>query len=208
MKNQTITMKKLNIFGALVAAGIMMASCGGNHETASNETKIDTVETKVDIAASSLQWKGTMLGVYSHEGTINLTEATLQIADSAIVGGSFVVDMATMMPTDQNYDSAAGHTPEVLVGHLSTADFFDVPNNPTAKFEITSVAAGALKGNLTVRGVTNEENVENVVYDAATKTATGTLVFDRKKYGVAYESTMKDMVLSNDIELKVTLKAI
>lgn len=201
-------MKKLNIFGALVAAGIMMTACGGNHETATAETKIDTVETKVDIAASSLQWKGTMLGVYSHEGTINLTEGTLLVADSNIIGGSFVVDMTTIIPTDQNYDSAKGHTPEVLVGHLSTADFFDVPNNPTAKFEVTSATSGSLKGNLTVRGVTNEETVENVVYDATTKTATGTLVFDRKKYGVAYESTMKDMVLSNDIELKVSLKAL
>lgn len=201
-------MKKLNIFGALLAAGIMMASCGGNHEAASTETKIDTVNAQVDIAASSVQWKGTMIGVYSHEGNVNLTEATLQVADSAIVGGSFVIDMNTIMPTDQNYDSAAGHTPEVLVGHLATADFFDVPNNPTAKFEITSVSAGAVKGNLTVRGVTNEEAVENVVYDAATKTATGTLTFDRQKYGVAYAATMKDMVLSNDIELKVTLKTL
>ena len=45
--------------------------------------------------------------------------------------------------------------------HLRTADFFDVANHPTARFESTSVEVtgdntAVVKGNLTIRGVTKE----------------------------------------------------
>ncbi|MGI9462845.1 MAG: YceI family protein [Aestuariivirgaceae bacterium] len=45
--------------------------------------------------------------------------------------------------------------------HLRSADFFDVANHPTAKFESTSIEVtggktGVIKGNLTIRGVTKE----------------------------------------------------
>ena len=45
--------------------------------------------------------------------------------------------------------------------HLRSADFFDVANHPTAKFESTSIEktgdkTGIIKGNLTIRGITKE----------------------------------------------------
>ena len=64
-----------------------------------------------------------------------------------------------------------------------------------------------MTGNLTVRGVTNMEVLQNVSIDSATGTITAALTFDRQKYGVAWASPMKDMVLSNDIVLNIELKA-
>ena len=67
------------------------------------------------------------------------------------------------------------------------------------------MTAGTVMGNLTVRGKTNAETVSNVVFDEATGAATGVLTFNRQNYEVAYAATMKDMVLSDDIELTISL---
>ena len=124
-----------------------------------------------------------------------------------IVGGSFVVDMSSITPLDENYapDGSAQGTREMLVGHLSSGDFFAIEENPTASFEITGANEdGSVNGNLTIRGNTNTETVTDV--KIADGTVSGTLVFDRKKYDVAWDSPMKDAVLSNDIELNIELK--
>jgi hypothetical protein len=49
--------------------------------------------------------------------------------------------------------------------------------------------------------------VKNIVLteENGTVKATGTLTFDRKKYGVAFDMPVKDMVISNDIELTIEL---
>ena len=94
----------------------------------------------------------------------------------------------------------------MLIGHLSSADFFDVANHSTASFKITSVEGTSATGELTVRGVTNTETVTDIVITEGDGTvmATGKLAFDRQKYGVAWKA-MKDMVLNDTIELTVEL---
>lgn len=124
-----------------------------------------------------------------------------------VVGGNFVIDMTTITPLDDNYapDGSAQGTRAMLVGHLSSPDFFAIEAHPTASFEVTGTNAdGSVAGNLTIRGNTNPETVTNVVIGEGT--VSGTLVFDRKKYDVAWDSPMKDAVLSDDIELQVALK--
>jgi polyisoprenoid-binding protein YceI len=127
--------------------------------------------------------------------------------DGQITGGSFIADMSTMVPTDKNYNPEEGSTPEKLVGHLSSDDFFAVEQFPTAKFEIKNVVENTATGMLTVRGITNEEKVENITMaqEGDKVRITGDLVFDRKKYDISWDSPMKDRVLSNDIELKIEL---
>ena len=68
-------------------------------------------------------------------------------------------------------------------------------------------ARAAIAGEKSVRGKTNEEKVTDVVVtaDSATVKASGKLVFNRQKYGVAYKAAMKDMLLADDIELTITI---
>jgi polyisoprenoid-binding protein YceI len=112
-----------------------------------------------------------------------------------------------MVPTDENYNPEQGNTPEKLVGHLKSPDFFDTENYPTAKFEITKVEGNTAMGMLTVRGITNEEKVENIAMkkEGDKVLISGDLVFDRKKYEVSWDSPVADRVLSSDIELKIEL---
>lgn len=163
----------------------------------------------VDVAASKLTWKGDMLGLYSHEGLINLTNGSVVLKDGKISGGTFTVDMNTIQPTDDGYDDG-DHSKANFIGHLSSNDFFDVANNPTATFTVNSVTNNIGKGTLTLRGISNEETIENVTITPEGDNAvriTGDVKFDRKKYNVNFDMPVKDKVLSNDITMKVDLLA-
>jgi polyisoprenoid-binding protein YceI len=204
------------ILGVFAATAILLASCsqGGQKQTAetSEATETKTTETTIDQVTvnpqeSKVVWKGEMLGIYSHEGTLNLTQASIDMKEGTITGGSFTADMKSMVATDENYNPEEGSTPEKLIGHLSSPDFFDVENFPTAQFEIKGMEGNAVMGMLTIRGISNEEKVENVQMkkEGDKVKITGDLVFDRKKYNVSWDSPVKDRVLSNDIELKIEL---
>ena len=207
-------MKTTKLILSAFVATTFLASCGGGshepkkaeetHEAHAEEAApAEAKSFTVDTEASSIVWAGEMLGIKTHTGTLKFKEGSVEASGDQVTGGSFVVDLTTMAPTDANYDEE--HTQDMLVGHLSSPDFFDVENHPEAKFVVTSVEGSTLTGNLTVRGKTNEEKVENVAFDEATKTFTGTMTFDRKNYDVAWDSPMKDAVLSDDIKLEVTL---
>lgn len=206
--------KNILVLTVLAAmASTIFISCGGG---GSEATATDTAATatsgpmtlNVDPASSSVNWMGEMLGVYSHSGTVKLSGGEVSIADNKVTGGKFTVDMKSINPTDSNYNAAEGHTPDKLIGHLSTGDFFAVDSNPTASFEITRVDGNVAYGNLTVRGKTNEEQVKDitVAQDGDAYKISGNLTFDRQKYGVAYKAA-KDMVLNDNIALKIDLTA-
>jgi polyisoprenoid-binding protein YceI len=195
---------------SVIASAAMLSSCGNAPEQPPvvEAPAIVTIEMSVDTATSTIEWSGTMVGVYAHTGILKLTDGAFTVENGQVSGGSFTADLTSMEVTDQNYDVKKGNTPEKLIGHLSSPDFFDVPNHPTARFEVTGVnEEGKVTGKLTVRGVTDSEVLENLVIDADNGTASASLTFDRQKYGVAWASPMKDMVLSNEIKLNVNLKA-
>lgn len=212
-------MKKMHkslLFGA-VAGTFLLTACGTSETPASTETAaaaapsdVEQAIHSIDTEASAVNWTGTMLGVKTHTGTLRFAEAELTTAGDALVGGSFVVDMSSYTMTDENYapDGSEQGTRANLMGHLMSADFFDVENHPTAKFVITKVNGNTAEGDLTVRGVTNPEKVTDIVItrNGSEVSATGNLTFDRQKYGVAYSTGMKDMVISDDIVLQIELK--
>jgi len=204
-------MNKMNLFSAAVISSAMfLVSCGTTPEQPSAEEAAAgvTADMVVDTESSTVAWAGTMVGVYTHTGTVKLTDGTFKLENGALTGGSFTADLTALAVTDENYKPAEGSTPEKLLGHLSSPDFFDVANNPTATFVITGTTEdGKVKGNLTVRGNTNEEVLENVTIDAENGSASADLTFDRQKYGVAWAHPLKDMVLENNIKLNVSLKA-
>ena len=207
-------MKTNKLVLSLAIAGVVfLASCSNSSQKQTeqsadqtmNATQIENVE--INLADSRVAWKGEMLGVYSHTGTVGLTNSEINFSEGKISGGNFTVDLTSMIPTDNNYNPEEGSTPEKLVGHLSSPDFFDVENYPTATFEILSVDGNTAYGNLTVRGKTHEEKVENmeIKEDGDQVQITGELVFDRKKYDVSWDSPIKDRILSSDIEINVAL---
>lgn len=201
-------MKTLKIT-ALSILTIGMMACSSSDKSSEEKAPVlekSTMESySLDVENSQVIWEGTMLGVYSHDGSLNFIEGSYALEDGKMVSGSFVVDMHSITPLDENYDEEKGKTPAKLVGHLSSDDFFAVEAHPTAKFEVTAAGNGMAKGNLTIRGVTKEETFENV-QTAADGSVKGTLTFDRSEYNVSYDTGVTDMVLSNDVELQISLK--
>lgn len=204
-------MKKLLVL-ALSAGVVFMTSCG---ETKTEAPAVQVPSTpltgeaklNIDPAASKVNWKGSMIALYSHEGTINIKEGKVDLKDGKLTGATFTIDMNTITPTDANYSEEDNHTAANLVGHLSSPDFFDIANNPTASFTVTSVNGNTASGNLTVRGKTNPENVEitGISLDGDKVKLSGKLTFNRQNYGVAFKMPVKDKVLSDDIELSFDL---
>ncbi len=198
-----------------VTAMITLASCGSSESpsvkasTPAPATDAAEVTFTIDTATSAVDWKGTMVGVKSHTGTLHFVNGELKEKGGALTGGSFTVDMHSYTFTDTNYAKPGSKqgTRQNLMGHLMSPDFFAVDSFPTAQFTITSVSGNTATGDMVIRGHKNTEKVENISITADGKTisASGDLTFNRQKYGVSWKSPMKDMVLSNDIVLKIVL---
>jgi polyisoprenoid-binding protein YceI len=116
-----------------------------------------------------------------------------------------------------------------LEGHLKSPDFFDVTNNPEAKFEITKVTpekkdstTHVVEGNLTIRG-----NTKGISFPAKISMneggkkvkATANFKIDRTEFGIVYHSKkdegfmkefekMKDKIINNEIDLKLNISSV
>jgi len=205
-----------------IALALTLASCSGSKAeettkdpvTDAKKTAViaqeETIKYKVELASSAVNWSGSIsTGGYGHEGTLNITEGNISLAGNKVEAGSFTIDVNSMATTDANYSE--GHEKEMLVGHLQSPDFFDTKLYPTATFVIKNHSENSVTGDLTIRGKTNEETVTDVTVttdESGAVTVTGNITFDRQKYDVAYVSTMKDMVISDEIKLAISLNLI
>ena len=187
--NKTITLL------SSIALAVVIASCG-NEQKSAEETSTATEATGEETAytintdnTSHVLWKGVMLGVKEHTGTVNFTEGKLSAKGKQLTGGAFTVDMKSIKVTDKNYDEKSGYGVNKFLGH------------------ITSVTGNEAAGTLKIRGKENTETLKNIsiTENNGIITAKGTLTFDRKKYDVAFDTGVKDMVISNDVELAIEL---
>lgn len=207
-------MKKTNLITlSVLALTLIIASCKNaekKEETTSTEQNTNVLADgtyKIDVANSTVNWKGEMLGLYSHSGLISIKEGTIEVKDGKIAGGNIVIDMNTITPTDSAYGK--DNPKEKLVAHLSSNEFFNTSSFPTASFKITGYENDAVKGELTVRDKTNPETIKEVVITPAENgmKASAKLIFNRQNYGVSFKMPVKDKVLSDDIQLDINLTA-
>lgn len=166
------------------------------------------IETKiVNIGQSTITWEGRKV-TGSHDGTVRLKSGILVFEDDKFKGGTFVIDMTSIVVTD-----LTGKSKDNLEGHLKSDDFFDVDNFPEAKLLIKKVdILGAdgdyrIYGDLTIKGITNP-----IEFDAklANNSATATIVVDRAKYDIKYKSgsffkNLGDKLIYDDFKLEVML---
>jgi polyisoprenoid-binding protein YceI len=191
-------MKKVTaVFGGILAFVAMSAFA---------PAPVSTYYT-IDSSASTIQWKGSKITGSSHEGFVKLAEGGLQVTDGVITAGKFAIDMTTITCTDLD-----GGMRDKLVGHLNSADFFDVEKHKTASLVIKSAdAQGNVTADLTIKGKTNEVKFSAVITEQnGVLTAKATIVADRSKFDVRYGSdsffdNLGDKAISNDIEFMVNL---
>jgi polyisoprenoid-binding protein YceI len=175
---------------------------------------------KLDTGTSQVTWKGSKKFVNSaHNGTLKLKAGEVTMDAGKITGGSFEIDMATLANDDLKADP---DSQKKLVGHLQSADFFDVAKFPTAKFKITSVkeTKGSKEGTHEITGeLTLKDQTQPVTFpatvkiDKASATATATMVIDRTKWKLVYGSDsfikglVQDRIIKDQIEIGLNLTA-
>ncbi len=166
------------------------------------------------VATSKVNWWG--YGVMkseasSHNGTVTLKSGELTLKKNSVVGGKFVLDMNSINAAD-----VSGEMQKKLNAHLKNGDFFEVEKFPTATFVITNVKKNndkkfnsKITGKLTIKGKTNVVSfpANVVVKDGSISLQSELFTFDRQKFDVVYQSSMKDMVIKDEVGVKVELIA-
>ena len=162
---------------------------------------------KIDVTKSTIEWVGKKV-TGQHNGIVNFKDGAVVLKGKKLVGGSFTVDMTSLTATD-----LSGEYQGKLNGHLKADDFFGTAKFPTATLEIKKIGAKAANvytatADLTIKGITNP-----VTFDMTVNGDTATTAFnvDRTKYDIKYGSksffeSIGDKAISDEFELKVTLK--
>ena len=224
-------------FSALLGAILFLGACTDAPESDKAETT-DAVNVDQTVAGaaytvntneSKIEWIGTKVSGY-HEGEINLKGGQLMVNENNLVGGNFVIDMPTIAVTGP--EGVDEESNQKLLGHLKSADFFEVEKHPEATFEITSVTpftgtvqdstdarqasiseykvtdpTHTISGNLTIKGIT--KNVTFPAKVSVTDNSVDALAkfnVDRTQWNVVYPGKTDDLI-RNDIHFGIKVKA-
>lgn len=177
---------------------------------------LNSEKLSIDTEKSSIKWKGTMLFSFGeHYGTVNFKSGNVLKTGDKITGGSFVVDMNTIVNTDGDYSPN-------LIEHLKNEDFFDVPKYPEATIDFLQTElnnAGKYKiiADLTIKGIKKAivlydvefiKNISNLSMEDDAKMSVKFKI-DRTEWNINYASkgisTVKDYAISDAIELEVVV---
>lgn len=212
MKKHHILLSGLALATLLFAAPVNAGNLPAN-ETTESAAAGNTLQ--VNTAASTMKWNAKKVGG-EHYGTIKLAKGNLDVKGSKLVGGTFTIDMSTIVVED----ITRAESNKRLTDHLKSDDFFGVEKHPNATFTITKatplkVKAGepnyTITGNLTIKGITNPISFPALVtIDGKNATAAATIAVDRTKYDIKYRSgligTAADKIIDDNftIDLKLT----
>lgn len=173
---------------------------------------VKTTSYNVDTNQSKVEWIGRKV-TGEHNGSIKIKEGNLEVDGNNLQGGSFVIDMNSLVNADLE-----GEYKGKLEGHLKSDDFFGVATHPTAQFIITKAQAKKdgqydITGDLTIKNITHEITFPATVKVNGTQvTADAKIVVDRSKYDVRYGSgsffdNLGDKTIYDDFDLQVSLVA-
>lgn len=168
-------------------------------------TTLNVQAQKRAIENGVIEWKGSKITTDSHEGTIAISEGSLQFNGATLTSGLITVDMNTIVCTD-----LSGKYADKLIGHLKSDDFFGVAEHPKASLVFTSAVPtqGGYKvtGDFTIRGITHPETF---ILKLDESSATTSLKIDRSKYDVKFHSgsffeDLGDKLINDELELRVS----
>lgn len=138
----------------------------------------------------------------SHSGGFQRFAGEFRVADGRLAdsGSKVVIDMSSIW-TDNNR----------VTGHLKNADFFDVPQFPTATFvseSVTSATSGStVTGNLTLHGVTKKISFPaNIQIGPDSVQVTAEFFLNRFDFDIKYPGKANDLI-RKEVVLKLNVKA-
>lgn len=229
MKFNLLEMKRQSFL--VIVSVALLISCQSSGDKSKTTVEQEVAKQKgaiftVDQNVSTLKWTGYHKGgIDPRFGTLK-SSGTVAVESGAITGGSFVIDINSVL-TDKNSVDAAktgGKTAADLDEHLKNDDFFQSSKYPTAKFEITnigdfdaakdkSILAGAnqiISGNLTIK-----DKTINLTFPAKVGVADDNVSIDskftinRQNWGLTYgtDGDPKDWIISEEVDLELHIQA-
>ncbi|MGB1037668.1 MAG: YceI family protein [Bacteroidia bacterium] len=206
-----------NVFLLAIIASVIVACSSPSASTEASEAQEEVAEAvatsvayTVDVVNSQVAWRGTKPTGDFHGGLVSLTSGELSVENGAVSAGNFVVDMGSMVLTDEGLDE---ETTGKLLGHLKSPDFFDVEGHSTASFSITGSTADSLTGNLTIKGVSKSISIPyTLTEEEGAVSANAEFSIDRTIWGVTYNSgnffkDLGDYLIDDAIQFRVKLVA-
>lgn len=174
--------------------------------TISHAQKDTNENLEIDVKKSKLKWSGEYAFYFGgHDGTISFKEGYFIKTDTVISGGEFIIDMTSIICNDIEDEEAN----EGLINHLKNDDFFDVVQFKTAKLVITSAEYHdnthiKIYASLTIKGITLPVNFHaEINYEEQQMTAK--FKIDRQRWGIDYNSKLRDGAIADGIGFEVTL---
>lgn len=172
---------------------------------ATTQANIDPIEGALAFpftqAESKLSWVGRKV-TGRHEGSFGVFGGIIEVVgnDPAKSRVRAEIDMSSLSTT-----------PEKLVSHLKTDDFFAVDKFPRANFVSTSVAKTdtgySVTGNLTLHGVTRALTFPaSITMSDAEVTVNAEFAINRKEFGIVYPGKPDDLI-ADDVALKLEIHA-
>jgi len=228
-------MKSKFLFSGLLMGLFACTDAPDSYDAKTTEAK-DVSESKtgqkwnVNLSDSKIEWIGTKVSGY-HTGIVPIKSGEILVSNGEVTGGKFVLDIANMNVVGPKGSDTTKN--KKLLGHLKSADFFDVSKHPEGTFELTGVKpykGEAIKdttdvrqeeineykvtdpthivsGNLTLKGVTkNIEFPARITVSGNSADAIAKFNIDRKQWGIVYPGQPDDLI-RDEIHLGIAIKA-
>jgi len=214
---------KSTFFLSAITAMFVLASCGSNSSTEASgeaaEAGATAVNYTIDPASSKVEWVAKKV-TDQHNGTVALKSGELKAEAGAITAGKFILDMNSILVLDLRAEDEYNAK---LLGHLKSADFFNVESAPESSFEIVSVEpiadaiAGAanynVKGNLTIKGISKAITFPATINVSENNVAANAeFDIDRTEWDIKYGSgkffqDLGDKMINDEFTVKFALNA-
>ena len=147
------------------------------------------------------------LGLSKVRGRFNSFSGTVTVADNQLSSSvSATIDMSSIDTNNAQRD-----------GHLQSGDFFNTATHPTMTFVSAAVTETALKGNLTINGISQEVTLDlefhGVTVDAYDMTRAGFSAsgqFNRSDFGISFNAPigLDGMLVSDKVNIELEIQIV
>ena len=177
---------KKGIILVSAAMSLLISSCGGekgSDNASGNATESAASATfTIDTAASSLKWKGSKSEEDFHVGSLKFKSGSLTAQGLTNVSGEFVVNMSSIKVEDKELPA---DKKEMLKGHLSAKDYFDVSKFPEVTVKVSEYKDGKLATTITVLGKEMKQDIPvTLTNDGKKASITGKFDLDFKSLNI------------------------
>ncbi len=151
---------------------------------------LDAANSKVDFSIKHLK-------LTKVDGAFKEFGGDIDYENGALKALSGSVNVASVDTQNQKRDD-----------HLRAEDIFDVKKYPQMTFAMTQYEVGKIHGNLTIKGITKPvvfESKETLNGNTLEINAKATI--KRSDFGVVWESSLKDSLVGDEVEILLNLKA-